>query len=784
MIDLKKGTKITSKNTYTILHDRPIGEGNYSKVYLARHEGLGRQVALKFLKRGREALRELRKEAWFQGKLNHPNIVYVYGCDEDLGLLITEYLPNSLEKYRVEQGTIPLDMCIKILGDCFRALDHAHGEGVVHGDVKPGNILLDKHHNAKMSDFGVSKLLGMAPGTDPGSARWAAPEVLDLWNNEHIWAPEYKSDLFSMGVVAYLVLTGKHPFYDPSARFSPEDLILKEDFVPSPPSRDDTRIPARVVEVVMRLLEKDKKLRYSEAHDVLTDLGEPIDLVPADSIFHQLPETITNSVRKVAEGYQSLNGKNELLNDFVTSKIINLGAEAERWKSGMVHTPAENIETKGIAIFQQLRIGGFSTFLVSRLKDFWDAASRYYEICREIAHDKKITRVFICEDAQSLENTALLKHISADENAGIETRIAFSEDITDINAVKDFGIWDEKVLCIVEKEAIKGGLVGCDFYFSDAALEQGRHWKKTVIDCSRPSKEVLLEKLSTLTRANPTLLDLSDSAPVMKGLADRLCKGSYLDHGSCVWYHGSWQYLRLLDLVSTPDWHNDFYRGSISRLFAGRKQISILISGLADYGMLSHVLDGCRAARTEPRILVIDSCETPLEICEYYVQKHPSSPKIETKKADVISFRFPHEHFDLIVTDAFLTRFTISDRATVVSNWKQALRPKGAILTTIRIDKNHHKYPVVTTRKDVRSFKERAWSTAIERAGLLLSELADERVKQMAEQYATKIISYPFETEQEIRELFRDFDLDLRIVNTKGELRLVRYAEVVCRKSH
>jgi len=783
MSEIPVGSKIESKNTYTII--RELGEGTYGKVWLATHEELERLVALKFLKGGEEAIRKLQKEAWVQGIMNHPNIVSVYGSDAKLGMLVTEYVDNSLEKkYLGKKEIIPLATSLTIIRDCLSALDHAHDLTVVHGDVKPANILLDKNDNAKMSDFGVSRLSGMPPEEIQGSAKWAAPEVLNAWNQHHVWAPDAQSDLFSIGVVAYLLLTGSHPFSDPTETYPTTELILREDFVPAPPERPGEPIPNEYVEVVMRLIEKNRKKRYLTAHDALIDLGEtPASIIYATPTFYGLPEKVKNTIGKVVEGYRSLNFKNALFADLVTSKIVNFGAEAERWKAGELRVSAEEIEPKGIMIFRNLKEGGFCTLLV-RLADFWDTATKYYEVCREIARKVKITRVFICEEnVKSLENVALLKHISEDENARINTRIAFSEDITERDAIKDFGIWDDSVLCVVEKETIKGGAVDGTFVFSKTRLDQAKDWKHVIMECSSESQEVLLRKLRKLIDKRPSLLDLRESAPIMKQYSEELCEGSYMDSGgSCAWYHGSWQYLRMLDVVSTPDWHGDFYRRNISRLFSGKEEIKVLICGLADYAMLSHVLDGCKSAKVKANILVFDLCRTPLEICKWYSHKYPTDFNMETRRGDALNPQLENEYFDLIVTDAFLTRFTKNDQRKVVANWTHALKHNGIILTTIRMDRESRKWPARATKSEVDSFQERVWNLAIDRAGLLLSELAEEQIKKMAGEYASRMTSYPFGNKDEIKELFRGFDLKTDIINTAGEFRPTKYFQIVAKK--
>lgn len=776
--------RFETKNHY-VTGER-LGEGAFGEVYLARHEELGRLVALKFLKLGKDAIAKLEREAWVQGKLNHPNIVSVYGIDKDHGVLVTEYVEDSLEKkYFEKQMTPPPNVALKIVEDCLSALHYAHLKGIVHGDIKPGNILLDPNDNAKISDFGVSRLIGMTPETQSGSTNWTAPEVLREWDQEGTWNPTFKSDLFSVGLMAYCLLVGHHPFANSSGLSTPGDMIRKSEVTPPVPKKKS--LSKEVVAVIMRLIEKNSESRYNSAYDALVELGKRPELrTYSIAGVSNLPESVNTTISKLVEGYakadeyKSRTDLTKLFFDSVNSGISHFGWLATKWQAETVHVSAEEIAPKGINIFRNLQKGGFCTILVSKLSSFWRPATKYYQVCRDIAKDKDITRVFICEDRRSLKNKTLLKHISADENAGIKTQITFSDEITDRNAIKDFGIWDNEVFCIVYKERVKGGEVGCDFIFSEAELQEGRGWKNTILGAAKSSRERLLEEIDD--QLSESVLMLAESAPKMKKLSQKYCKGSYLDKGSCIWYHESWQFLRILDLVSTPDWHNDFYLKSIKECFADRKRIRVFICGLADYGMLEHVLKGCKSANVNPEITVLDLCETPLKNCEWYCKKWGEPVDIKTKQGDARSHELPLGYFDLIITDAFLTRFEKAEQEKVVRNWEKWLKPKGVIITTIRLADGETVHPVSATSQDANNFKTRAWQRAIERAGLVLSELAGESIKKMAGRYANQIVSYPFRGQDEIKEFFKHFDVKIDVKNTQGEFKRTKYAQIICRR--
>ena len=273
-----KGDKINSYATYEIIEK--LGEGNYGSVFLARQQELGRDVAIKVLLESKEKVTDLQQEGWVQGKLSHPNIVSVYdfAVVEGRGQLVMECvekpLKKTLEEYSTRRTPVTLPFALKTIKGCMEGLAHAHYLGVVHGDIKPANILISSNGDAKISDFGVARLLGTPVMRKEGSARWAAPEVLKKWKSDKVWACDYQSDLFSMGVVSYVLLTGKHPFVDPSGVLTVEDVILKDEIQISYPNRTGEMIPSRYASMVMKLIQRDKKQRYTSAEEALFDLQE------------------------------------------------------------------------------------------------------------------------------------------------------------------------------------------------------------------------------------------------------------------------------------------------------------------------------------------------------------------------------------------------------------------------------------------------------------------------------------------------------------------------------
>jgi hypothetical protein len=188
---------------------------------------------------------------------------------------------------------------------------------------------------------------------------------------------------------------------------------------------------------------------------------------------------------------------------------------------------------------------------------------------------------------------------------------------------------------------------------------------------------------------------LLESAQTLYALAAMSCTGStHIDSDDCRWYHGSWQYLRLFDMVSSPTWHADFYAARLREEFRrGARQV--LITGTADYTTLAFVLDAARQDDgTIPQDLavhVLDLCQTPLLACQWYANQFQQ--QITTHKIDITDdlelkksgLTGENGLFDLIVTDAFLTRFTEERARKVMHSWSLLLRLGGRLLTTIRL---------------------------------------------------------------------------------------------------
>jgi serine/threonine protein kinase len=270
----------------TISHYRIVarlGAGGMGIVYRAEDVRLGRPVALKFLseelENDEQAVRRLRAEARAASALNHASICTVYDIDEHQGhpFIVMELMKGSTVRERLATGPLKTFQLVDMGIDIADALHAAHTEGILHRDIKPGNIFLTERGHVKILDFGVAKLTPRfvasgatgddlertASGVALGTVAYMSPEQA---RGEDL---DGRTDLFSLGVVLYECATGRHPFPGKTSAVILSAILNR---APVAPVALNPELPVRLQDVINNCLEKDRDLRYQSAADLRADL--------------------------------------------------------------------------------------------------------------------------------------------------------------------------------------------------------------------------------------------------------------------------------------------------------------------------------------------------------------------------------------------------------------------------------------------------------------------------------------------------------------------------------
>lgn len=264
-------------NRYEIVEK--IGGGGMALVYKARCKLLNRYVAIKILRsefiNDEEFINKFRRESQAAASLSHPNIVGIYdvGVEDNIYYIVMEYVNGkTLKQYIREQGKLSIEESLDIAIKIAEALSHAHKNHIVHRDIKPHNILVTEDGRAKVTDFGIARAATASTVTNTsnviGSVHYFSPEQARGGYTDE------KSDIYSLGVVMYEMVTGRVPFQGDS----PISVALKhiqEDI--EPPSHFDDSIPKNLESIIMKCVQKDQSLRYSNIELLLNDLKKVRD---------------------------------------------------------------------------------------------------------------------------------------------------------------------------------------------------------------------------------------------------------------------------------------------------------------------------------------------------------------------------------------------------------------------------------------------------------------------------------------------------------------------------
>ena len=264
-------------NRYEIIEK--VGNGGMATVYRAEDKVLKRNVAVKVLKdeftTDEEFIKRFEIEAQSAARLTHPNIVSIYdvGSEDNLYYIVMELIRGKTLKEIIveERGPLPWKWSVNVAIQIASALEMAHKNNIIHRDIKPHNIIITEDGIAKVTDFGIAKAVSnstiTAFGTTIGSVHYFSPE------HARGGFTDAKSDLYSLGVVMYEMVTGRVPF-DADTPVSVALKHMQEE--PEEPIELNPNLPSAVNRIIMKALKKDTTLRYQTATDMLADLRQAL----------------------------------------------------------------------------------------------------------------------------------------------------------------------------------------------------------------------------------------------------------------------------------------------------------------------------------------------------------------------------------------------------------------------------------------------------------------------------------------------------------------------------
>ena len=266
----------TIANRYEIINK--TGVGGMATVYMAKDKVLNRNVAIKVLKdeftTDDEFVKRFNSEAQSAASLSHPNIVSIYdvGNEDGIYYIVMELVRGkTLKQIITEEGALPWKWSVNIAMQIASALETAHKNNIVHRDIKPHNIIITEDGVAKVTDFGIAKAVSnstiTAFGTTIGSVHYFSPEQAKGGYTDA------KSDIYSLGVVMYEMLTGKVPF-DSDTSVSVALKHMQEP--PVPPMQINENIPKAVNDIILKAMEKEPMARYQTATEMLRDLSQAL----------------------------------------------------------------------------------------------------------------------------------------------------------------------------------------------------------------------------------------------------------------------------------------------------------------------------------------------------------------------------------------------------------------------------------------------------------------------------------------------------------------------------
>ena len=411
-------------------------------------------------------------------------------------------------------------------------------------------------------------------------------------------------------------------------------------------------------------------------------------------------------------------------------------------RDGRLVVPSELWAPLAVAAYDELRLGAFCTEPAGGHRVRW---RREHDAQRSAARrGRRIERAVLLGDPSRRADRDVRELVDLDARAGVRTRL-----IDAVNALPAldppggslrFAILDGQVVCTSDGAAWHVSRNRDDLELATAAANALRSTRDPALDPGAGTQQLVVGE------------PLATSAPLARLLAPVLCSPVGSGIAECASYHGLVQYMRLLDLVSSPQRHGVFYRTTLASL-ARSGQRRVLIAGAADYSMLAHVLAAYEDADEAADVTVLDRCPTPLAMCRWYAAAN--SVPIRTEVSNVLDLDCA-EPFDVICTDALLTLLSAQEKPLALRRLAGALRPGGRLVTTVRIAPDA---PERFDEERVAAFSERVREEAARRRGLL--DVGPDVLAREARRYARGLVVHPTRSREQLAELIERAGLRL-----------------------
>jgi serine/threonine protein kinase len=366
-----------------------LGTGGMGEVYLAEDSRLGRKVALKFLPshftKDVERVQRFKREARAASALNHPNILTIYEIvqEQDTYFIATEFIEGHTIHHHINQEKMRMRQVVDVAIQIAGALAAAHLAGIIHRDIKPHNIMLRSDGYAKVLDFGLAKLTErqtqdvfqtvLSARTDPGRVMG----TISYMSPEQALGQEVdqRTDIFSLGVVLYEMVTGNAPFKGNSAAAIFDEILNKR---PAPIATSNPEVSAEFERIIHRALEKDREVRYQTASDMRAELK---------LLQRNLDSGATNSASTPTVAFSLMRFqaipfwlKASVLTLILAAIVVGVWiglpltkTSAPNWANA---NAAKVTDLAGAEIFPSLSPDGKSILFVSRASGNWDIYSK------------------------------------------------------------------------------------------------------------------------------------------------------------------------------------------------------------------------------------------------------------------------------------------------------------------------------------------------------------------------------------------------------------------------